>query len=258
MSPSTTKNKKKPQGEFVWVIDGKTEYFGQLVEPLCTVERKGEDNDSCVKVEVQWTHNGLFDWVSYDQLRIELSPTGQSVSSRGKSEWTNTTPENIESVVPATVTPGYTEVTPTKKLPETEANDDIEKDTPKSNEENRLQGTKADIAFAVETLESRNPPESKKRDTPSSPEAVDLSPKQKTSNHEEPHDVKEEKVESSVESEVERTVEEPPLKRRRVASDQKSSGGNGLFASFTQQVTDAKNAFVSGFQEIYNELIGPS
>ena len=52
-------------------------------------------------------------------------------------------------------------------------------------------------------------------------------------------------------------MEEPPTKKRKIESGPSTYGTGGFFASIGQQVVDAKNAFVSGFQEIYKELLGP-
>jgi len=91
---------RKPQGEFVWVKDGKTEYLAQAVEPLAVSppprpheqplpgpphENPTEDDED-EEIEVRWTHNGVFEWVSRSSVRVlwqeqEASATSSASSS---------------------------------------------------------------------------------------------------------------------------------------------------------------------------------
>mmetsp|Transcript_125358 Transcript_125358/g.351064 ORF Transcript_125358/g.351064 Transcript_125358/m.351064 type:complete len:173 (-) Transcript_125358:53-571(-) len=163
----------KPQGELVWVMDGKTEYLGQLVEPLSMMKTEEEEDEEDVELEVQWTHNGKFEWVTLDRVRVESSGVGE-----GRRR------------------------TPRKPTP-----------APKASS-----------------------PEKKK----ASPEKPKGSPKKR----------------STISSETK--TGDPPSKKQKVRSGDKATGANGFFASLTSQVVGAKDAVVSGFQEVFKELMGSS
>ncbi len=289
MTPATNKKKKKAYGEFVWVMEGKTEYFAQLVDPVSMAERKGQD-DQNIRVEVQWTHNRLFQWVALDQIRIELSPTGNSLlSSRTKTQ-SKSPPVSRKRSTPSP--PKRLASSPKKKGPipqekkrqdkilENGKDDSPNVATKNENDERTTQELlikkqkgaslqnsagvnghfdsltlkKTDVQNSLDSFQaktqSKSPSASRKRAIPSSLEKV-------ASKDEKLEHVKEDQpivVEKKIDHK--RTNPEPLTKKQKCVSDQNSSGSNGIFASLTQQITDAKNSLVLGFQEIYKELVG--
>lgn len=234
MTLSVNKNKRKPQGEFVWVLDGKTEYMGQLVDPLATVKKEGMDGEN-LKVELQWTHNGLFEWVSVDRVRIELSPMGQrprgTPESRSPPETNNKKRRAPSSAEKEENSEHQKErISPEKVIPEEGKSDVLEKVDDASEEKAQdCEVTNSDDAKEDKQLEEKDAAE----------------------------DTKEAKMEDLENKEPERTMDEPPTKKRKTESGNATYAAGGFFASLGQQVVDAKNAFVSGFQEIYKELLGP-
>lgn len=113
------RKKGKPQGEFAWIMDGKTEYYGQLVDPLSATKADQEEdqNDSDVELEVRWTHNGMYEWVTLDRVRVETGPL-----------------DTRKRVAPATFSPD--KATPSKKKTASEKKkrsaDEMEPASPKA------------------------------------------------------------------------------------------------------------------------------
>ena len=172
--------KVKPQGEFAWVMDGKTEYFGQLVEPISAAKTDENQDDASVELEVQWTHNGKFEWVTLDRVRVETSVTSDRERSGTRKAAKSST---------------------TKSPAKTDAA------SPQSKSEKKRSADK---------MEPENQETAKK---------VAATPSTTSKN------------------------DGPPSKKRKTAS------AADLFASITSQVVEAKNSFVSGMKEVYNELV---
>ena len=101
---------RKPQGEFVWVKDGKTEYLAQAVQPLAlsppahesqqsqeseepqpplqedpTEENQEDEEEDDEQIEVRWTHNGVFEWVSRSSVRVLWQQDDERTSSSSSS-----------------------------------------------------------------------------------------------------------------------------------------------------------------------------
>lgn len=189
-------------------------------------------------MELQWTHNGLYEWVAVDRVRVELPSMGQRHPNRGTPE-SRSPPESNNKKRRAPSSPGKEgnsehqkeRISPEKGLPEEEKSDLLEK-------------TEGD--FKEE--KSRNP------EVTNSVEVKDDKPIEDEDTED---DTEETATDDSEKKESETTMEVPPSKKRKIESDHSIFLASGFFASLGQQVVDAKNAFVSGFQEIYKELLGP-
>jgi hypothetical protein len=196
----------KPQGELVWVMDGKTEYMGQLIEPLSMAKAEEGEKEEDVELEVKWTHNGTYEWVTLDRVRVDSSGPRRRISK--KTEWKSMpAPEKKQA------TPAKTKGSPKKK--------GLESSTKKS----------------AQTPEKEKDKTSKKRPA---------------------KEAEEEPKKAEGTKSLETKTEEPPAKKQKVRSGDTATGANVFFASLTSQVVGAKNAVVSGFQEVYKELMGSS
>lgn len=214
-------------------MDGKTEYMGQLVDPMAMTKKEGVEGEN-LKVELQWTHNGLYEWVSVDRVRVELSPMGQR--PRGTAEsWSPPETNNKKRRAPSSpekeenLEPQKERISPEKVLPEGGKSDVLEKG---ENDTSNEKAQDPEVTSYGDVKEDKNVDDKVAAE-----------------------DVKEATTEDSGNKESEATREEPPAKKRKIESGPTTSGG--FFASLSQQVVDAKNAFVTGFQEIYKELLGP-
>ena len=173
--------RSKPQGELVWVMDGKTEYMGQLLEPLSMVEREGNEDAKDVEIEVRWTHNGVIEWVTLDRVRVETPEAGEG-RRRVRKPAVKASPEG-------------------KMSPSTTR-------SPKMNE--------------AELVAKKRPAEEVEEQT--------TQPSEKSDN--------------------------PPPKKQKVGPGDITTGADSFFMSLTSHVMAAKNALVSGFQEVFKELAG--
>lgn len=194
----------KPQGELVWVMDGKTEYMGQLIEPLSMAKAEEDEKDEDVELEVKWTHNGTIEWVTLDRVRVDSTGPRRRVSK--KAEW-----KSMPDPEKKRTTPAKTKGSPRKKR-----------------------------------LES---PTKKSAQTPE---------KEKTSKKRPAKEAEKESKKAKGAKSLEAKTEEPPAKKQKVRSGDTATGANGFFASLTSQVVGVKNAVVSGFQDVYKELVGSS
>ena len=74
--------KRAPEGEFVWVLDGKTHHPARLVIPRLESNIRGTRS---AKVEVCWTQTGLFQWVDEKHVSYLEEGNGRQQRSRRSS-----------------------------------------------------------------------------------------------------------------------------------------------------------------------------
>lgn len=242
--PNTTPSKKsrKAEGEIVWVIDGKTEYMAQLMEPMAVYEFENKDLPKVdQEVEVRWTHNLRIEWVNADTIRpVEMtSPSGRRrVSSRKNyaavanpdtpSRTKKTaTPKSKTVVAPPSTNKAAAAAPPStnKKKKVTAASPTVSRKT---------EAAKAPTSSASTTSKTaKAPPSASKKIKALSGTAASPKPKMAATTKR-----KVEAMEKTVVAERATAVVEPPEKRRKTE-------GRGFFAAIKQ-----------GFQEVYKELLG--
>lgn len=230
----SSNRKRKALGELAWVMDGKTEYHGRLVEPM-SASNAGEDDE----VEVQWGHNGRFEWVAIENVRIETSARPSRRTSASPAPKKNTiSPKKGSS----------------RKRKHTEADADETKSATKKATRKAATGKAKKGSKGKQS--SPKPKSSRRRSTRnSSASADDASEKPMKGSgapaHKEGKDDKpneDDTVDSSIEA---ASPEAPPAKR------QKAEGApEGLFANFSAQAFSAKDAVVNGFMGFYKSVMG--
>jgi len=229
---STPSKKRKPAGELVWVIDGKTPYMAQVLEPLAYYKSENEgEEDEDIEVEVEWTHNGKHEWVTLDRVQLEIGSSRRrkpsiKVASPTPTKASSTPAKSTKQTPKKTTTPApKKKATPAKKVsPNSE---------PSSPSSKKAKSPSKMTAPAKETKEVSSNPLSKKRgrdEISPEPESSPLADKASLMQH----------------------SEEPPPKRQMKESN------SGFLSGLALKASDAKMALVSGFQEIYKELMGPS
>lgn len=194
-------------------MDGKTEYHGRLVEPIKTSKGRGDD-----EVEVQWGHNGCFEWVELDNIRVETSvkPSRRRSSVRSLA----TTTPNKKAAVPKA------ESSKKRKQSDTK----MEKSTP-------VKGASSKPGSKASTTNTK----SQKSTTRQTTKAVSVSP---------------ESSQDSRQNGESTRVGIPPTKRQKLDGEMGQNSVNGLFANFSAQAFSAKDAVINGFMGFYKSMVG--
>lgn len=138
-----SRKRTKPQGELVWVMDGKTEYMGQLIEPLSMIKTEAPRDEEDVELEVRWTHNGVIERVTLDRVRVESSGTGERRrASRNTSP--KASPEEKKAASPAIKTKESPKTKVGEKSPKKSSQSPPEKSKKRTSEELEEKPTKND------------------------------------------------------------------------------------------------------------------
>jgi hypothetical protein len=247
-TPEKRRRGKKPQGEFVWVRDGKTEYLAQAVEPLVVTlsqpppprqkpqpqeenvinnKNDGEEDEEDV-IEVRWTHNGVFEWVPRSAIRVLWQEEEQPRSVSAPSN-----PSLLSSLLlPSAAAPPRRRVSTRTKTPT------------KTNHRD-------DNNSSHKTMMKLPPP------PPSSSSATK---KRKAVDEEQEEQKVNDNNEESSTNILTGEPHPPPLKKLK--TDRQDNGlfhsGRTVLSTLLTHASTVQKSFLVACQEIHKELLGPS